>query len=260
MTAMNTLSTLQKQAISSAKMSDWSSAIQANQEIIDLEPENVGALNRLGFCFLQVNEKKKAKHAYQKVLEIEKLNTVAKKYLDIIDKDITFKSNTSRSYHDFVEEPGKTKIVQLDRLCEACTLEQLSVATQCSLKPKGRYVTVIGPEGEYIGSLPEDISVHLSQLIKTGNEYDCVIRSVNKNTCSVFIKEKKRSLENQFTPSFFANSKFASIDSEDVLVADFIVESESDTSDDDASDDNDQDDADSKEQLPADILNDVMTE
>ena len=255
---MNILSALQKQAISLAKNNQWTQAIQANQQILTQEPTNVGALNRLGFCYLQLGDKKKAKSSYQQVLGIEKLNTVAKKYIEIIEKDINMKGQSARTYHDFVEEPGKTKIVQLGRLCEACTLEQLSVATQCHLKPKGRYVTVLGPENEYIGSLPEDISFHLSQLIKTGNEYDCVIRSVNKQSCAVFIKEKKRSAENQFTPSFFASNKFASIDSDEVLVADFLPDDESENSDDDADDDTD--DGDMKEQLPADILNDVMTE
>lgn len=262
---MNQLLHLQKQAIEAAKQGDWKQAVELNQQILEGQPEDVSALNRLAFCYTQLEQRKKAIETYQAVLDIERMNPVAKKYLDLLKKKIAIKRQPSASYQDFVEEPGKTKVVMLDRLCDQKTLQSLSVASHCILKCKGRYVVVTTSDGEYIGSLPEDISFHLSQLLKTGNRYDCVIKSVNGNSCMVFIKEEYRSPENAHTPSFYISSKLLSLDGEDeILPIDMMEdgsspvveeaepgESLSVMEDDDMA-------GDDKEQLPPDILGDVM--
>src|SRR5690606_5800095 len=105
-----------------------------------------------------------------------------------------------------------------------------------------------------------DISKHLTNLIKTGNMYDCFIRSISKNGCSVFIKEKSRSEENLHTPSFFS-AKVAFTD--DVLVDpsdDGGMENE--TGNEEATEvefeDNSNDDDDSKESIPLDVLGEVL--
>lgn len=260
------ISQFQKQAIAAAKQGDWEQSAHWNESIIEQEPRNVSALNRLGFCYIQLGKSKDATKMYQKVLEIEKLNAVAKKYLQMLDsKQGVIKQSQIDMFQDFVEEPGKTKIIQLGRLCGPALLDELSVGSRCTLKTKGRFVTVLSKQGEYIGSLPEDISLHLSQLIKTGNTYDCVIRSSSKQECSVFIKETFRSPENLHTPSFLSNKRNGVNDSdEDILYAGLMDDEtvpvkEDDAVSEDLQNDND-DDSDMKETLPSDILGDVMVE
>lgn len=220
---MNQLLLLQKKSIDSAKKGEWETAVQINQEILEQSPQDIGALNRLGFCYIQLGKKDEAIETYQKVLAVEKVNPIAKKYLDLLKQNINVKRQQANVYEDFVEEPRKTKIVSLDRLAGPNVLSNLSVALPCVLKTKGRYVCVQTDDGEYIGSLPEDISLHLSQLIKTGNEYLCLIMSVSKQDCVVFIKEKAVSEANKHIPSFFIQSKSAQLDSdEDVILPDLL--------------------------------------
>lgn len=220
---MNQMLQLQKKAIEYAKAGEWEKAVEVNQQISEENPNDIAALNRLGFCYIQLNKKSEAIAAYEKVLGLEKVNSIAKKYLDLLNRNVKIQRQQSNVFEDFVEEPRKTKVVPLDRLADPKVLSKLSVALSCVLKPKGRYVTVQTPEGEYIGSLPEDISLHLSQLIKTGNEYLCLIRSVSKQECVVFIKEKFVSEENKHTPSFLVQAKGAQLDAdEDVILPDIL--------------------------------------
>lgn len=258
---MNQLLILQKKSIDFAKNGDWDSAVQTNQEIIEQNPADIGALNRLGFCYVQLGKKDEAISTYQKVLEIEKVNPIAKKYLDLLKQNIKVKRQQKNVYEDFVEEPRKTKMISLDRLAGPKVLSNLSVALLCVLKTKGRYVCVQTEDGEYIGSLPEDISLHLSQLIKTGNEYLCLIRSVSKTECVVFIKEKVVSEENKHTPSFLAQSKSAQLDpDEDVILPDLLDADGDIVREKEVEADDDGDEEILGEQLPPDLLGKVDEE
>lgn len=256
---MNQLLVLQKKAIDLVKVGDWQKALEQNEEILQFYPDHVPTLNRVGFCYLQLNNKPKAKEIYQRVLQKERLNPIAKKYLQVLMQKGDIKHKPVDAFEDFVEEPGKTKIVSLDRLAGVQILSELSVASRCSLKPKGRYVTVLNQSQVYIGSLPEDISRHLSLLIKTGNEYTCVIRSVSKQECSVFIKEKYKSEQNAHTPSFPLYHRSATVESDDHVFIGEMMEDESFSNPEkeiEAEEDSDE----MPEALPPDVLGKVMEE
>ncbi len=256
---------LQKQAIEHAKKGEWEQAKDKNTQILEKNPKDITALNRLGFCFMQLKSLDEAKKAYQRVLEVDRLNAVAKKYLDLMSTKKTINLKQISTSQDFIEEPGKSRVIVLDRLSGAESLNHLSVASLMTLKLKGRFITVNTEEGEYIGSLPEDISFHLAGLLKTGNTYTCVLRSSSKQECSVFIKETYRSPENQNVPSFYYHKKrqVGEID-EDLLLADMMDDT---LTEDGASDDEPEktvEDADAdegtKEPIPSDILGDVERE
>lgn len=261
----STLTTFQRQALAAATTGDWQAAAEHNQAIIAEDEQNVSALNRLGFAYTQLGNLTKAKKTYQRVLELEPLNTVAQKHLDRIksQKGVGLVSSNGISASDFVEEPGKTKIIALDRLCEPQVLRQLGVAAACQLKPRGRFVTVTTMDGKYIGSLPEDISRHLAQLMKTGNRYECVIKSVGLKECSVFIRETHRSTENTHTPSFFHANQFHQFGFDDGLYTESIEDEDvvSVATDEDEETLTPEPEADSeeyREQIPPEVISDML--
>ena len=253
---------LQKQAIEHAKKGEWAEAVAKNQEILSVYPRDIAALNRLGFGYIQLQKTKEAKQTYHQVLEIDRLNAVAKKYLSQLEKKKVVQLKNISSIQDFIEEPGKSRVIILDRLSGAESLNHLPVASELVLKLKGRYITVNTKEGEYIGSLPEDISFHLASLMKTGNEYTCVLRSGSKQECSVFIKETFRSPQNQNLPSFFYHSKkqLGEVD-EDLILGEMIDDTLSDetVSEDEVEKPADDEDSstETKETIPTDILGNV---
>lgn len=202
---------LQHQAIQAAKLQDWPTAITCNQSIVELDCRDISALNRLALAHLQTGNTHKAQQLFAEVLTIDKSNVIAQKQLEKIKKKqlITVPSFTNGS---FIEDPGKTKTINLHRLASKTTLEQLKVGSECELVPKSRYISV-EIEDQYIGALPEDLSYRLTKLIKSGNKYGCHIRSVNGLSCSIFLRETVRSKRNQFVNSFPV-SKSAAVSSE----------------------------------------------
>lgn len=218
---------LLQQAINAAKNQHWDEAVQINQELLDINDQDVGALNRLGIAYIQLNKVSEAKKAFEQVLSIDKFNAIAKKNIGKL-KNNQVPTTPLFSKQDFIEEPGKTRTVELHRLAGKNVLDGLAVGQECQLKPKNRYISVETAEGVYVGALPEDISFRLAKLIETGNVYYCCIRSFSGSHCSVYIKELSRSEANQYISSFptskASGSGFSEIDEDLMLEDDLPVE------------------------------------
>lgn len=202
---MNSLLALQETAIQAAQNADWESGIQANQAILEQEPENISALNRLGYCYLQQGKQNEAEQAYKRVQRIDKYNPIAKKYLGLLAGGQPVAVSTGAFSESFIEEPGKTKSIQLCRLADPKILLPVAVGTLCVLKPKAHRIAVETEQGVYLGSLPDDLSHHLTKLLTGGNKYRIVVQSVNKTACVVFIKELSRGKRFLYISSFPLN-------------------------------------------------------
>lgn len=210
---------LQQEAINAAKNADWSQAITLNQEIIAQNPNDLEAMNRLGLAFLKSNQPEKAKKIFKQVLEIDVSNIIANKHLTKIKNndpspDIIFDNN-----NDFIEEPGKSKIVSLHRLTGKDQLKKIKIGQVCKLQLKNRYISIVDEFDKHIGALPEDISFRLSKLISNGNQYRCVVYKVNDKQCLVQIRETLRSKKNEQFVSFPSKMQ-----NNLVLPDDFIME------------------------------------
>lgn len=200
---MSILRQLESQAISAAKNGNWDLAIESNNQILANYPRDINALNRLGFAYLQKQKIRIASKTFQQVLAIEKHNPIAAKQLaNIKAKNIITPEFNSQN---FVEEPSKSKIISLHRLAGKQALEKLRVGQELALKPKSRFISVETVDKKYLGSLPEDISLHLSKLIAKGNRYTTLLHSCSNNHCSVFIKESYQSSANKNSHSFVSN-------------------------------------------------------
>jgi tetratricopeptide (TPR) repeat protein len=194
---------LQQKAIQAAKNQDWPGAVEHNQLLLELKANDVPALNRLGAAYVQLKDIKKAKDAFEQVIAIDNSNKLARKNLDRIRNKQTTQV-ASFSPESFIEEPGKTKSVELYRLAGKDVLASMSIGQACDLQPKNRYVSV-AINGIYVGALPEDLSFRLTKLLDTGNIYSCRIRSCNGNSCVVHLREVERSSKNKDINSFPAN-------------------------------------------------------
>ena len=207
-----TLSQLKQLAITAAKTSDWSKAIDANTTILERTPQDTAALNRLGVAWIQLKSHKKAKTTFEKVLSIDKTNLLAQKNLDRLKTNKHVDINLV-GLEDFIEEPGKTRVVELHRLAGSSVLSLLAAGTACTLKVKKRYISVEAGN-HYVGALPEDLSFRLTKLINSGNTYRCFIRSVSNHHVSVYLREEFRASCNSDTPSFPVSKPMTGSDEE----------------------------------------------
>ncbi|MBI2330504.1 hypothetical protein HYU94_03860 [Candidatus Daviesbacteria bacterium] len=206
---------LSQQAIDAALNSRWDEAIKLNKNIIRLEPQNIDALNRQARAYMELGRPNLAKKYYCEVLKIDPYNPIAQKNLKIVK---SFKPNgqntnscgiTKLSASLFLQEPGKTKMVNLLKVAEPQKLSHAFCGMEVSMVIKNRKITIVDPNGNYLGVLPDDISHHLTRLAKGGNKYELFIKSVRVNSLSVIIKETFRSKRFRNQSSFLEHSQIA---------------------------------------------------
>lgn len=194
-------------AIQAAFNSSWKEAIKINKKILKTTPKYTGALNRLAFAYQATGEIKKADQLYKKVLKIDPCNLIAFKSIKKI-KDFNlvrgFTRNRATVFKKnlFLEEPGITKITNLNNLTSKSKLSELHCGDQLILYPRKHDIVFHDLDGMYIGALPDDLSYFLLDFIKKGNKYEAYIKGVSKNVVTVFIKETFRVKKLQAIPSF----------------------------------------------------------
>ncbi len=206
---------LSQLAIDAAMDSRWDEALKLNKKIIKEEPKNADAFARLARVYMEEGRISLAKKYYSNVLKIDPYNPIALKNLKIIK---SFKKNKNEAEENhinstsklsaslFLQEPGKTKMVNLLKVAEPQKLSQAYCGMSVEMIIKNRRITVADQNGNYLGVMPDDINHHLLRLIRGGNKYDLYIKSIRVNGLAVLIKEKYRSKKFKNQPSFLENT------------------------------------------------------
>ncbi len=195
------------QAIDAALAQNWKEAIHLNTAILKDDENNLDALNRLAYAYLKTGQPTKAKRMYQQVLKLDPYNQIAQKYNksagNIKRKNINVQT-THISPILFLEEPGKTKIVQCVNPAPIQILSTLSPGQEVMLKAKNHCVEIRNEENRYLAALPDDLSFKLIKLLGAGNTYQTIIKGVSKNTLTVLIRELTRGKKFAHQPSFIS--------------------------------------------------------
>lgn len=204
---MENTALLEQKAIKAAMNGAWDQAIELNQKILKLEPENTAALNRLARAFWEKGNLESARKTYRQVLSIDSYNIIASKNLKrLADHQKTpskkeIKKKTAEGAI-FLEEPGKTKVVKLIRLASPEVLSTLDSADEVLLAPKTHAISVTSSDNTYLGTVPDDLSHRLLRLIKGGNQYQAFVKAVDRQNLEIFIREIKRAPKFHSIPSF----------------------------------------------------------
>jgi tetratricopeptide (TPR) repeat protein len=192
------------QAIAATLSGDWENAIKLNKSLLEEKPNDVEALNRIGLAYTVIGDQKGAKTSYEKVLEIDPLNSIALKNLKKIKTD-SQKDGQSPTFiqvnNIFIEETGKTKVVELINLAQAEILMGLQTGQSVDMSVKRLKIFVLQGK-KYIGVLPDDIGNRLIKFINGGNKYEAFVKSATHQNVSIFIRELKRTTKFKDQPSF----------------------------------------------------------
>lgn len=192
---------LTRLAIKASLACNWEEAIDFNMSILQADPDNIAALNRLARAYTALDQKSSAKEIYQQVLKLDKYNSIALSSLKSLP-DKNGHSPTPTASEDFIEEPGLTRTVKLIKLAGKETLLTLSCKEPLTLVPRSRLIAVIRTDQTYIGSLPDDLSVRLLKLIRSGYSYRTCIKHATDNSVTLFLRETKRPNRLTAVPSF----------------------------------------------------------
>lgn len=206
------MSDLSNIAINAALTNDWDKAISINLEIIESNPDDINALNRLAFAFIQTCKAEEAKKIYKKILLIDKYNLIAHKNLEKINilrskklKPKSINPLPSISPSLFIEEPGRTKTVTLTNPAHSEILSSVNIGDPVILHPKKHSIEIRDHNNIYLGALPDDIAFRLIRLLKSGNAYRVNIKNIGKNSITVFLSETKRGKRFANQPSFLTS-------------------------------------------------------
>lgn len=193
-------------AIDAALKCNWETAIRANTKILKTHPVDIDCLNRLGKAYLETGDTKKAALFFRKVLKLDKYNPIATKNLARAGSTKQAKrppaAGAPNTAANFLEEPGKTRLATLVNVAPPSTLLKQDHADALVLVPKKHTVLIEDSEGNYLGALPDDLGHRLSVLMKGGNRYEAITKSVSKNAITIFLRETYRANKFHNTPSF----------------------------------------------------------
>ncbi len=197
---------LKSQAIQTALMGDWNSAIIFNRQLLEESPNDIDTLNRLAYACLSAGDVKEAKNLYQKVLTLDMKNPIALKNLKRLS-DTDFKRSNVQLNNLFIEEPGKTKVVELINIADKKLISPLRSGEYLNMCIKRMKIFVLDSDEKYIGMLPDDIGKRLIKFINGGNKYEAYVRTVGNNRITIFIRELKRVKRYKDQPSFISTDK-----------------------------------------------------
>ena len=197
---------LKSQAIQTALVGDWNNAITLNQQILLEDPEDIDTLNRLAFAFLSLGQTKDAKNLYEKVLSLDMKNPIAIRNLKRLNDTKTNKINVQIN-NFFIEEPGKTKVIELLNIADKKIISHLRSGEMLELRIKRNKIFAIDSENQYIGMLPDDICQRLIKFMNAGNQYEAYVRTIDNNKICILARETKRMKKFKDQPSFVSTEK-----------------------------------------------------
>ncbi len=205
---------LKAKAISAALANDWKEAVSINESILAKDKTNIDALNRLGYAFWRIGQTEKSRLSFLKVKKLDPYNQIAEKNLNKLES--AFKQKISPddqnnnpypvSPLDFLEDPGKTKLVQCINIAPNQTLSCIHCGQEVFLKPKNHTIEIRDESNRYLAALPDDISFRLIKLMAGNNTYSCIVKNVCKNTVTVLLREISRGKKFANQPSFTSNT------------------------------------------------------
>ncbi len=180
-----------EQAIQLAMQSRWDEAITVNRAIIAAFPDDSEAYNRLGKALAETGKIKEAREAYQKALELDPSNNIAKRNLDRMASARAKAERDKARQVDaglFIEEMGKTGVTTLQP-GNMKMLATLSAGDEVALKPAGSRLSIETMSGDYISDIEPKLAMRLSKLMSGGNKYAAAVAGIDENGVRVIIKE-----------------------------------------------------------------------
>ncbi len=196
-------------AIAAALTHNWKEAIHVNTQLLKENPNDIAALNRLGYAYVQNGQRTLAKTTFERVLKLDAYNQIALKHtknLGSVKKKVmaTLPSAPHISPLSFLEEPGVTKIVACVNLAPSQTLAALTPGMEMILKTRNHCVEVRLSPNMYVAALPDDLSYKLLRLMASGNAYQAIVKSVDKKSLILMLREVTRGKKFANQPSFTA--------------------------------------------------------
>jgi hypothetical protein len=182
-----------EQAIQLAIESKWEEAAALNRTILATHAGDVDAWNRLGKSLLELGRYRDSQEAYSKSVELDPVNTIARKNLDRLvtlaeSEEPRRPDLVAKASQDlFIEEIGKTGVTVLQNATPSSVA--LTAGDEVYLKPSDELINVEDLQGEVLGSIEAKLALRLLRMIQGGNKYAAAVKSISDGDVELIIKE-----------------------------------------------------------------------
>ena len=195
-----------KLAINFAMHGQWKHAINANQDILSIFPNDLDALNRLGKSFSELGDIKNAKVTFQNVLNLSPGNHIAVKNLErlkfINSKIPNIQSQRPSNSNTFIEGSGKSCVGSLKIVAKPTVLLQLAPGEDMKLQQNRNILIACDDSGNKIGEIDTKLGARIIRLINGGNKYSASIISCGDNWINIILRETFKSPSQKSIISF----------------------------------------------------------
>ena len=183
-----------KQAIALAMEGRWREAVAANKSLLESFPNDIDAYNRLGRAHMELGEYSLAREAYQKALELDPYNVIARKNLSRLSYLEEEAVSPEASLHrvepqQFIEEVGKAGLVNLYRLALPPVMAKTVAGDRVNLRIEGSNLIAENSQGEYLGLVEPKHGQRLIRLMEGDNRYEATVVSASEQAVTVIIRE-----------------------------------------------------------------------
>ncbi len=201
----------------------WDRAAEENRALLDEQPNDVEAANRLGKALTELDDVAGAIAAYEQALKSDPTNAIARKNLTRLEQERAVKrparsgkaaatkkgsasaktaprersgerdakadgvGETLRA-HSLIEESGKSAELELQQP-NVEALGDLDIGDALELETTQRGIAVRTPGGVLLGTLEPRVGLRLRRMIEGGNRYSAVVRRIDETTLTVYIRE-----------------------------------------------------------------------
>lgn len=184
----------EREAIALATQGRWEEAVRVNRLLLDLFPNDVNALNRLGKALMELGRYPEAREAFQRALQVSPSNSIARKNLERLSQlEARGGGGRPRDHvappHLFIEESGKTCVTSLEQVASPEVLAQVAAGDTVHLQPQQGRVVVTTTTGQYLGLLEPKLARRLTRLMEGGNRYMAAVASVDPGRLDIVIRE-----------------------------------------------------------------------
>lgn len=183
-----------RSAIDLAKEGRWEDAAQLNREILEADPDNVAALNRLGKALVEMNRLDDALEAFRTTLLLEPGNAIAAKHVARLNWAAETGASPQTSSDSapgirarmFTGDSGKSAEVVLLGSVHA---GHPSPGAGVSLADDGASLLALDADGACLGIVPPKVARRLIALMAGGNRYDGAVSGQTGDAVRVVIRE-----------------------------------------------------------------------
>ena len=198
-TASRKKANLGKAAVKAALKGEWERAVEMNQSILDMNPNDCEATNRLAKALMELGDYAEARRILESLQLRVPGNNIARKNLARLDQLQACGGDGRRAAPGddglprmFIADSGKSCITPLRRQGGAHPITSVSSGDAVSLSVHNAGIAVISLDGNFLGTIERRLARRLSRLMSGGNEYAAAVVGSGPDGLSILIRETKQ--------------------------------------------------------------------